>query len=77
MTFKLQRKFVEIFLIKYVLAYVLSDHLNRLLLWNRSPRVTGLSRDAIFSIPMPFDLPTCAYLVLYGLCLLTPVGTTI
>lgn len=25
----------------------------------RSPRITGLSRDAIFGIPMPFDLPTC------------------
>lgn len=27
----------------------------------RSPRVTGLSRDAIFGIPMPFDLPTCKF----------------
>ncbi|KAH9889928.1 hypothetical protein C8Q73DRAFT_653332 [Cubamyces lactineus] len=42
-TFKIQRKFVEVFLIK-------------------SPRVTGLSRDAIFGIPMPFDLPTYATL---------------
>ncbi|CDO76694.1 hypothetical protein BN946_scf184975.g3 [Trametes cinnabarina] len=39
-TFKIQRKFVEVFLIK-------------------SPRVTGLSRDAILGIPMPFDLPNC------------------
>lgn len=43
-TFKLQRKFVEIFLIK-------------------SPSVTGLSRDAVFGIRMPFDLPTYATLV--------------
>ncbi|KAI0629737.1 hypothetical protein C8Q77DRAFT_1138152 [Trametes polyzona] len=42
-TFKIQRKFVEVFLIK-------------------SPRVTGLSRDALFGIPMPFDLPTYATL---------------
>ncbi|KAH9851692.1 hypothetical protein C2E23DRAFT_780206 [Lenzites betulinus] len=42
-SFKIQRKFVEIFLIK-------------------SPRVTGLSRDALFGIPMPFDLPTYATL---------------
>ncbi|KAI0373679.1 hypothetical protein BV20DRAFT_937290 [Pilatotrama ljubarskyi] len=42
-TFKIQRKFVEIFLIK-------------------SPSVTGLSRDSIFGIPMPFDLPTYATL---------------
>jgi len=44
-TFKLQRVFVELFLIK-------------------SPSVTGLSRDAIFGIRMPFDLPTYATLVL-------------
>ncbi|KIP05074.1 hypothetical protein PHLGIDRAFT_19813 [Phlebiopsis gigantea 11061_1 CR5-6] len=43
-TFKLQRVFVELFLIK-------------------SPSVTGLSRDAIFGIPMPFDLPTYATLL--------------
>ncbi|KAI0826830.1 hypothetical protein BC628DRAFT_1502659 [Trametes gibbosa] len=42
-SFKIQRKFVELFLIK-------------------SPRVTGLSRDALFGIPMPFDLPTYATL---------------
>ncbi|KAI0647819.1 hypothetical protein C8Q79DRAFT_1109783 [Trametes meyenii] len=40
-SFKIQRKFVEIFLIK-------------------SPSVTGLSRDALFGITMPFDLPTYA-----------------
>lgn len=43
LTFKIQRKFVEIFLIK-------------------SPSVTGLSRDAVFGIHMPFDLPTYATL---------------
>ncbi|KAI0781672.1 hypothetical protein BC629DRAFT_576755 [Irpex lacteus] len=43
-TFKMQRVFVELFLIK-------------------SPSVTGLSRDAIFGIRMPFDLPTYATLV--------------
>lgn len=27
---------------------------------SRSPSVTGLSRDAVFGIRMPFDLPTCS-----------------
>ncbi|KAI0077459.1 hypothetical protein K474DRAFT_1595987 [Panus rudis PR-1116 ss-1] len=43
-TFKLQKRFVEIFLIN-------------------SPSVTGLSRDAIFGIHMPFDLPTYATVI--------------
>ncbi|KAL1950365.1 hypothetical protein VTO73DRAFT_5489 [Trametes versicolor] len=42
-SFKIQRKFVEVFLIN-------------------SPRVSGLSQNAIFGIPMPFDLPTYATL---------------
>ncbi|KAI0754700.1 hypothetical protein C8Q80DRAFT_1094824 [Daedaleopsis nitida] len=42
-TYKIQKTFVEYFLIK-------------------SPRVTGLSRDALFGIQMPFDLPTYATL---------------
>ncbi|EKM51369.1 uncharacterized protein PHACADRAFT_200189 [Phanerochaete carnosa HHB-10118-sp] len=44
LTFKIQRKFIEVFLIK-------------------SPSVTGLSRDAVFGIRMPFDLPTYATLM--------------
>ncbi|OCH89737.1 hypothetical protein OBBRIDRAFT_793965 [Obba rivulosa] len=40
-TFHIQRKFVELFLMK-------------------SPRVTGLSKEAIFGIQLPFDLPTYA-----------------
>ncbi|GJE94131.1 EI24 domain-containing protein [Phanerochaete sordida] len=44
LTFKIQRKFVEVFLIK-------------------SPSVTGLSRDAVFGIHLPFDLPTYATLM--------------
>ncbi|KAI0086817.1 hypothetical protein BDY19DRAFT_907993 [Irpex rosettiformis] len=43
-TFKLQRVFVELFLVK-------------------SPSVTGLSKDAVFGIHMPFDLPAYATLV--------------
>ena len=31
------------------------------LLLASSPRVTGLSRDALFGIQMPFDLPTCTF----------------
>ncbi|EMD32672.1 hypothetical protein CERSUDRAFT_118697 [Gelatoporia subvermispora B] len=40
-TFHLQRKFVELFLMK-------------------SPRVTGLSKETILGIHLPFDLPTYA-----------------
>ncbi|KAI0698014.1 hypothetical protein BC835DRAFT_1405525 [Cytidiella melzeri] len=43
-TFKIQRVFVELFLVK-------------------SPSVSGLSRDTVFGIRMPFDLPTYATLV--------------
>ncbi|TBU37229.1 hypothetical protein BD309DRAFT_974463 [Dichomitus squalens] len=42
-TYKIQKLFVEYFLIN-------------------SPRVTGLSRDALFGIPLPFDVPTYATL---------------
>ncbi|KAF8220557.1 hypothetical protein L208DRAFT_1448008 [Tricholoma matsutake] len=47
LTFKLQRKFIKMFLAN-------------------SPRVSGLSKDTIFGLPIPFDLPTYAAVLLLG-----------
>ncbi|KAH8099886.1 hypothetical protein BXZ70DRAFT_941695 [Cristinia sonorae] len=47
LTFHIQRKFVELFMMK-------------------SPRISGLSDSSIFGIPVPFNLPTYAALVLFS-----------